>query len=169
MIAGITLGFVRGPGPLSNLIEWFGGGYYSHVTALWCERTNVVIDSRVNRVMGVPPGVQMRPLVYLKGSRIDWLCVPSTSKQMKAFREALYSQVGKPYDKLGVLNFVMGRIRDRNFRNTSRWFCDDLIVWALEESGICPRLILPPPRITPGGAAIVSSALGAVYDSVPMP
>lgn len=169
MINGITIGCVRGRGPISRAIGWFGGGYYSHITSLWCEKTNTVLDSRKDRIFGIPPGVQTRPLEYLRKDKIDWLRVPMNSKQAANYRECLYSQIGKPYDTLGVWNFVTGKLKDRNFRDRSQWFCDDLVVWALEDCGACPRLILPPPRVTPGGAALIACALGAVLDSVPMP
>lgn len=169
MIGGIVVGFVRGNGPLSRVIGWFGAGYYSHVTTLWCERTNVVIDARLDRIYGVPPGVQMRPLHYLKGDRVDWLRLPASASRVSQCKEALYSQVGKPYDTLGIWNFVSGKMRDRNFRDCRAWFCDELAVWSWEQADIIPPLALAPSRITPGGAALVASAIGAVSESVSVP
>ena len=149
----LVVGFVRGHGIASTAIEWFGGGGFSHVTTLWDK--DHVLDSRVEG------GVQIRPLGYLSSDSTVWVKIPAPPEQVSFCRTALYSQLKKPYDKLGIWNFLSGSAKDRNWRNQAAWFCDELAVWSWEQAGICPQLLLAPNRITPGGAALVASALGA--------
>ena len=146
------MGFVRGQGLASAAIEWFGGGGFSHVTTLWDKES--VLDSRMEG------GVQIRPIGYLAKDQTIWLKIPANPGKILACRNALRSQVGKPYDKIGIWNFANGSLMDRNWQDQSAWFCDELAVWSWEQAEICPRLLLAPNRITPGGAALVASALG---------
>ena len=150
----LVIGFVRGHGLASLAIEWFGGGGFSHVTTLWDKEH--VLDSRLEG------GVQIRPVGSLGSEVTTWVSIPTSPGRIAKCRNVLDSQVGKPYDKQGIWNFASGSARDRNWRNQTAWFCDELAVWSWEQAEICPELLLAPNRITPGGAALVASALGAV-------
>lgn len=52
--------------------------------------------------------------------------------QMQVYKAAM-SQIGSPYDKFAILNFICHRTRD--WRETGSWICSELIAWAFEEGG----------------------------------
>lgn len=60
----------------------------------------------------------------------------------------------------GIVDFITGSYKDRNWRDQSAWFCDELGIWAQEQAGICPRLTAPAYKLTPGAVALVDIALG---------
>jgi hypothetical protein len=165
--AGILVGFVHGGELSSRFIGCFGGSYYCHVTTLLPDGANV-IDSRLG--WGAPDGVQVRPLSYLyppfsaKGSRVAWYQLDCQPAQALTVYRLLHSQLNKPYDRIGIINFMTCQMRNRNWRSEAAWFCDELAVWTWERAGICRPFIddnLSPSRITPGGAAMVAIQSGA--------
>lgn len=160
-MADLKVCFVKAQGCASKLIEWFGGGGFSHVVIRLPSRSDWVIDARSDIVNGIPPGVQQRPVSYLAKYPCLWLAVPATDVQLSMCEAALKSQRGKPYDKDGIVGFALGRLKDRNWADQSAWFCSELAIWAMQDARICPPLALDPPRITPGSAALICGALGA--------
>ena len=82
-----------------------------------------------------------------------------TEKHYGPWMGALASQIGKPYDFIGILDFVTGSTQDRNWRDESAWFCDELGVWAEERANITPRLPDPVYRLTPGSALMLNLGL----------
>ena len=50
---------------------------------------------------------------------------------------AARSQIGKPYDWLGVAGIGLRR----DWRDESRWYCSELVAWAIEQGGT--RLFRP--------------------------
>jgi hypothetical protein len=165
----ITVGFCRGRDLTSKLIGWFGGGYYSHVTTLLPDRKHV-IDSRADEIDGVPSGVQVRPLTYLKPYTIDWVELPASNGASSRIIAALKSQLGRPYDEIGIYHYLTGAIKDRNWSDETAWFCDELAVWSWMQGPLLSPILFPtlePNRITPGGAALIAWSLGAQRQSDP--
>ena len=76
------------------------------------------------------PGVQFRPPDYTKFTRIIRATVDLPPANEIAYSEALTSQFGKPYNTGGILNFF----RQRDWRDTSSWFCSELVAWAFEQA-----------------------------------
>jgi len=156
--------FCSGPDWESKEIERFGGKY-SHVATL-LPGGKQVLDARANVIGGVPAGVQVRPASYLASPYVvDLYEIPCTAAQLEAAYRRLQTQAGKPYDTLAIINFgiglVSGDYEDRNWREESAWFCDELCVWSWEMEGICPQLQITPNRIAPGPACLIAGALGA--------
>lgn len=155
--------FCSGDDAASEMIERVGGKY-SHVATLLPGGTQV-LDARSDVIEGVAPGVQIRPASYLAGYTVDLYELPCTQAQLDSVYTRLRSQLGKPYDKAGIINFgtgiITGDFSDRNWREESAWFCDELAVWAWEQAGVCPPLPITPNRITPGGACLIAGALRA--------
>jgi len=151
---GVTVGFCRGSGFLSRAIEWFGGGYYSHVTTLMPGQREV-IDARLRG------GVARRPVSYLKNEAVDWYRLQCSPAQCQAVYEFLTQQLGKRYDVRGIVNFVTGCNRDPNWVRRSAWFCDELAAASWIHAGIArkPFPQIPLFRITPGGSALMFSQL----------
>lgn len=153
--AGLIVGFCyRGSDLASRAIEWWGGGYYYHATTL-LPGGRFVLDSRLKG------GVAIRRISYLVHDHVRWLKFPCTSIQRDAALVWLHSQLDKPYDTDGIIDYIDGSIIDKNFRRESAWFCDDLSVVSWEQAGIIPRLQFPPFRIAPGGAYLIADTAGA--------
>jgi hypothetical protein len=182
----LIIGDCRGSDCLSRTIGWFGGGYYSHSTTLfprsWLPFVStarpdyslkhippggaLVLDSRNDSVGGAPPGVQIRAASYLPkhGEAVDWRHLPCSARQEACIYRALISQLGKPYDKIGILDYVTGALRDRNWQNESAWFCSELRTWSWIAAGLLSRSTYPnalPYRVTPGGSALIAWGLSA--------
>lgn len=162
----LIIGECIGKGIASQAIGWFGGGYFSHTTTLLPNK-RFVLDARADEVGGKPTGVQLRPVGYLEkmyGSGITWLKIPCSSIMEQLTYSALYSQLGKPYDTIGILDYALGRLRDRNWMDKSAWFCSELAVWSWIEGKFLSRPLVPsaePNRITPGGSVRIAWGLGA--------
>jgi hypothetical protein len=69
------------------------------------------------------------------------------------------AQVGKPYDHVGIWDFITGQADDRNWREESAWFCDELALASCEKVGF-PPLYIPTYRITPNSASVALTAWG---------
>jgi hypothetical protein len=128
-----------------------------------------VIDARSDRVGGVPPGVQIRPISYLKGQRTLWLNIPCTKEQAEASERNLRSTppLHRPYDTRGILNFATGSLGDRSWQNESAFFCSDLGIWNLWKIGVLGGPLIEPTRIDPGEALAICWGLHAVKAPAP--
>lgn len=163
--AHIRVMFTAGSEFSSRAIEWWGGGGWSHMANILSDGS--VIDARNDVVkfndQSFDTGVRHRPKGYLEAEYGRWieLEIPCTVFQARSWEAHLWSQVGKPYDQLGILGFLTGSLKDRNWRDESAWFCDELALWAQEKANICPRLLTPVFRVTPGSALLIDMALGA--------
>lgn len=158
-----------------GLVSWGieTGGGWSHMANLLADGS--IIDARSDRVHDsrtgkpvlidgkrIPPGVQRRPGYYLEGIK-KWVVLeaPSTAPgNYDAWKHALEAQLGKPYDFIGILDFLTESPLDRNWRDQTAWFCDELAVFAMEQSGYCPPLPQPVFRITPSAALLLAIGLG---------
>src|ERR1700674_4415065 len=69
-------------------------------------------------------GVQSRPMDYDKGTATRELYVPLQNVPGEdKFNDFLNAQIGKPYDKLGIVGFVFGR----DWHAGDSWFCSELM------------------------------------------
>src|SRR5579875_3923216 len=102
----VKLFFGAGRDLSSRLIEWFGrgAGGWSHVAAIL--PSGDVIDARSDEVDGVPPGVHVRSLAAEGYRRWEIIEMPATAEQDASFYRFLRRQIGRPYDVLGILDFV---------------------------------------------------------------
>lgn len=75
------------------------------------------------------PGVCYHDMKPLKEySRVERYTVDASD----AVLEYAKSQLGKPYDWIGVLNFV---VQDSDWMDEDKWFCSELVAWAFEMAG----------------------------------
>src|SRR5579871_6268304 len=139
----IALRFFVGTGVSSGLIAWFSAGYFSHVAAIWSP--SQLLDARNDTVAGVPPGVRVRLSDTEKAAATVDMELKATDAQVIAWRNFLAAQIGRPYDKPGILGFAF----NRNWREPDSWFCSELQAAALETSGLSPKLYAPDSKITP--------------------
>jgi hypothetical protein len=80
-----------------------------------------------------------------------------TEAQYQRWLDFLYAQVGKRYDRLAILAFIV----ERDWREEDTWICSELATRALEVAGIFSNLELTPNKVTPGALAFAFSAAGA--------
>lgn len=147
----ITLRFVSHPGPFDLLVRAAQLGYWaSHVDALMPDGT--FISSRFW------DGVQVRPRNYDAGkfTREQWFSIVSTKDEASRFYDFMRSQIGKPYDALAIVAFLLGR----DWQASDSWFCSELPAAALSACGLFPKMLAVGfNRITPRDLALVTSAL----------
>lgn len=159
--SSVRLSFVAARAFSSRLIEWFGGGGFSHVDAMLPDGR--LLGARSDVIGVIPPGVQIRSADYEKWPKRLLLEIPCTVEQSKDFHGFLQGECGKPYDRLAIVGFAI----NRNWRDEDSWFCSELVTRALEVAGICPDLRLTPNRITPGACALIACALGGRLFTLP--
>lgn len=138
----------------AELIEWFGHGAFSHVDSVL--EDGRLLGARSDVCAGVPPGVQIRPQHYAPFSRVLRVELPAPEGVVRAYYEFVLAQVGKPYDKLGIAGFVVGR----DWRDLAAWFCSELNGRGLEPdvSGyFAYRLSTPANKLTPPDLVLVCS------------
>ncbi len=127
----ITLQFVAMNDPASEAIRLFERGWPSHVDAVL---PGGLLGARSDTIGGKPPGVQLRALDYEAFDKRLLVHLPATPDIEARFLAFLQSQLGKPYDKLAIAAFAVGR----DWRTPDAWFCSELVAAALEQSGWFP-------------------------------
>ena len=147
---------VRGDSWSSGEIAYFGGGDFSHIDFI--DTDGSCIGARSDKIGIIQPGVQRRPASYEKWKlRVVFTLTTATLAQESAFRSFIYAQLGKPYDKLAIWGFILGR----SWEETDRWICSELQCAALEAAGIVGKLYLSANRITPNDMSLILSCIGA--------
>lgn len=149
-------------------IERFGGGagHWSHMASILADGT--ILDARDNAMTiagkGYPAGVQLRPAGYLDSYPRWAIFEAPTAAHYAAWEAAGRSQVGKPYDSAGIVDFAesvfTGGYGDRNYdaaqpAQNKAWFCDELAAWMAMLAGDVPW----PPSAFPLYDQTPSSAL----------
>jgi hypothetical protein len=99
-------------------------------------------------IKGNPCGVAIRPPGYQQfGMRRRMVIRTPLADRII---ERASSQLGKPFDKQGLHNFLSPWKGDRDWRDPDQWWCSEMIVWAFEKEGywdvILGDLELPWPK-----------------------
>jgi hypothetical protein len=165
---------VMGLGWTSKAIAWWGGGnQFSHFMCVLPDgnyvdaRSDVVtVESADGEPVHISAGVQSRPKDYEPWSRKVLFEKEVTKKVEAKWLDAVHSQIGKPYDHIGILDFIFGSDDDRNWRDQSAWFCDEFCLWTAEQAGFTP-LYIPAYRIAPNSASVALSAWGFKWNDLP--
>lgn len=143
----MLLQFAQGDDAFAKAIEWYGGGpLYSHVDTVMSDGS--LLGARLDG------GVLIRPANYLATEKVLRVDVPSSPSQDAAYHTFLMAQLGKPYDKEGILGFVFGR----DWRDPNAWFCSEMVAAGLEACGFFYHpLASPSNKITPPNLILVLS------------
>lgn len=93
-------------------------------------------------------GVQERAWTegHSPGTKIDVYRVPCESTQAVVFYLTLKKEIGKKYDWLGILGFLLRS----NVQNKKRWFCSELVFYAAQRAGITLLTNVEPCQVYPG-------------------
>jgi hypothetical protein len=155
-MGAITLQFVEGSGLGAGMIKWFGHGKYSHVDCVLPH--GHLLGARSDKIQGIPPGVQMRPADYTKKEHVTRVVIPCTVEQEHIFYGFLLEQIGKPYNKLGIVAFFFAT----GWTKIGQWFCSQLQTAALQEAKLLPQLSELPNKIDPDDLRLLISAVWGV-------
>ncbi|MCQ4310929.1 hypothetical protein NAV33_03305 [Pseudomonas stutzeri] len=79
-----------------------------------------------------PAGVVVVPMAERLSFASRAVLVEFTVPDRDAVLDAALSQVGKPYDWLGVAGIAL---RGRDWQEDDCWFCSELVAWAFSEAG----------------------------------
>lgn len=118
---------MKGRGLVSSLIRFQTRGQFSHA-ALWDGNSRTVIEAWQGR------GVQEVVMQDWRGVSLFDVEGMTTEQWSHALRFAR-SQLGKPYDYLGVTRFLT-RNEPENPNDISRWFCSSLVFCAIQRGGV---------------------------------
>lgn len=166
--ASITVGLVKGKGIASWWIRWLAKGGWSHCVALVLPGGTHVIDARADVINGIPAGVQIRPISYLKGEKCLWLEIPCTPDQARAVQDAADSVLDRPYDFHGIVDFATDQA-DNSWKRAQNFFCSALGSWLLWKGGILGAHVLVPfTNIDPGDVLGLYWGLGARTAATPI-
>ena len=154
----ITLQFVGNDNFIDDVIELKGGGKYDHVDIVLEDGT--LLGARNEHLLGVPPGVQIRPAAYDKWANVAHIVIPLSDEQYAQFMAFARAQIGLPYDMTAILGFVV----NRNWQRSGSWFCSELVMAAANAvTGLFKFPVATPVnKIDPVTAFTVLSTVGSV-------
>lgn len=92
---------------------------------------------------------------HTPGTEFSVFSVSVSKEQKEKIEKFLFSQLGKPYDFLGILGFILF---NPNIESKNRWFCSELVFTAFKQaraellknthpSEVSPRLFLKSPLL----------------------
>lgn len=122
--------FYRGSDIIDRTILFFSRGGYSHCGILLNDGT--VIDAKPFS------NVKRRPDIYdgaKLGTEIHIYNIPSTSQQDRIIEDFLNKQIGKSYDYMLVLGFLL-YTSELNRKKRNKWICSELVFAALRKANI---------------------------------
>lgn len=145
----INIRFCTGNGPISAAIRAAEYGFWaSHAEAVMPDG-NIIGAHADGGVLEREPG-------YDEGSNTMelYISLECTEEQERQFCEFMHSQLGKPYDKLAIAAFMLGR----DWRTHESWFCSELVAAALEHCGWLPPLCVEVNHVSPRDLILLLSA-----------
>lgn len=155
MTETIELSFVCEDTLGSKLIRWFTHSDFSHV--------DIIYDGkRIGARMDHPnkrghTGVQIRPMDYGRFTRDERIIVPCLNAVPAL--EWLMFQIGKPYDKEGLLrSFLFNAGRSVDWRDDRQWWCSELGMAFLEKA-LGWECNCPASRISPNDLYLFAGAV----------
>jgi hypothetical protein len=152
-VGTISLQFVEGSGLGAGMIKWFGHGKYSHVDCVL--QDGRLLGARSDVIGGVPAGVQIRPTGYMGKEAVERVDVPCTDGEQYGFYAFARSQVGRAYNKLGIVAFAFAK----DWTNDEQRFCSQLAVMCFQEAGMLRELTEPANKIDPDDLRLIVSAV----------
>jgi len=152
-MSAIVLQFVEGTGLGSGMIRWFGHGSYSHVDAVLPDGS--LLGARSDVIDGIPAGVQIRPADYVAKEKVTRISLPATHEQTREFYQFMHDEIGRPYNKIGILAFVV----NANWTSIGAWFCSQLVTAKLMSCKWLRHLSEPANKVDPDDLFLILSAL----------
>jgi hypothetical protein len=159
----IKLQFSRSTENISKLIAWACRSPFSHVDYVMANGNLLGASDSPHApfIEGNPCGVAIRPPDYQPFAirRIAHLYVPTRVEAR--FDELMRSQLGKPFDSRAMhAVFKPDNMGQRDWKDTTAWFCSEFKTWGSEESGMLDVLpLVSKDRVTPADYLLIVSHL----------
>lgn len=118
----VSVVFCRNKKIGSLLIRLFTWSRWSHCAII---NDQSVIEARM------PLGVVVRPLSDFIKDYSSYEVVKFKVESKSKVISAALSQKGKPYDYMAIIGILF----KRDWQNKSKWFCSELVAWALSQGG----------------------------------
>ncbi len=122
MSTKIQLIFSNSKLPLSPFIRFVTWSDWSHVGLL--VDGNLVIESTISQ-----KGVKTATVQDFKLRAKNWAIYDLQVNHPQAVLNAALTQIGRPYDKTGILGVGL----HRDWQEEDSWFCSELVLWALSK------------------------------------
>lgn len=122
----LHIAFYTGGDKISQLIRWRTWGGPSHVGILTTDGHNV-LHARALKGVRIDPLLHSAPI----GTRVDILRLDLPPADHSTLWRLAEAQIGKPYDYLGNLGFVLRR----PIHSKTSWFCSELVAWLCWAAG----------------------------------
>jgi hypothetical protein len=150
----LAVDLLLGAGLLSRGIAWWGNGYggFSHAASVINAET--YIDSHVNTIAGVPPGVQRRAISSEKCIKRERLSKEVSRAIFDDWIKALESNLKAPYGTRDIFAFITGQQE----HTQGQWICSADVLRALRIVGEVPPLSIPDHQITPNSLGLILEA-----------
>jgi hypothetical protein len=95
----------------------------------WCDYSHVEFVLDDGTTLGAhQDGVKIRPIDYAKFTKIAEFVIPMTVEEKFIIMSYAQAQLGKAYDDSAIAGIVL----HRDWRNTDKWFCSELVAAAFE-------------------------------------
>lgn len=150
----ILIQYSRGTAFSSDIICRLCHSDFSHCDIrIESERVNGLLGvSGEDHKLGDPGGVRLRPIPPWEYRHPPKIARLKTSDYIyDKVLEVGYGQLDKPFDNGALWGFLSDTQGDRDWRDTSSWFCSEFVIYCLEQAGFFPyQLIAAKNRITPG-------------------
>lgn len=157
MNSEVILRAVQGGGVDSRLIE-FRCGWCSHVEAIGRYTKSLTFGAQFFGGVGYR---HQADKCYRHTRKVEVWHIPCTSDQRSRFWDFMDAQDGKPYDWKAIAGFAIGQ---RTWDEPNAWFCSELVMAALKESGIWqPQGQVYISRIDPDVAYLVWTSLAGAW------
>lgn len=119
--------------------------------ALWSQWSHCgIVDHDVVIEAYPGKGVIERPVTEFIDAYPNYCLARIPTNKSLAVIEASRSQIGKPYDTLGLLGIMTRR---KHLEASKAWFCSELVAWSFEQAG-APLFTIPPWRVTPADLSL---------------
>ena len=97
----------------------------------WSKWSHAAIIDGDEVIEAVWPRVRVSKLTDVTTNYSRWIIIEIPVKDDAATISAARSQVGKPYDLLGVIGLGLRR----NWQDEDSWWCSELVSWAAKQGG----------------------------------
>jgi hypothetical protein len=152
------LQFVCAADLISEAIAWWGvgPGGVSHVDAVMPD--GKLLGAHADRILGIAPGVRIRPAdygVWIRRIVVEFHSV--SDLQALEWQRWLKAQVGDPYD----MGAIRGFLADARLHLRGHWDCSALQTEGIRRLGLLGPLPYPDWQVTPDALLLMCSAIGA--------
>jgi uncharacterized protein YycO len=146
-MAILTIRFVTSNDIISALIRDKTWSDYSHV--------EFILDDGTTLGAHADGGVRIRPADYAVFTATKVIHLTVTDQQKAAVLTFATAQVGKPYD----MDAIAGIVAHRDWRNSDKWFCSEIVTAALESGNVIKPIAMNIDRIVPRDDLMLLTAM----------